>query len=496
MAVTKPRQKQIKKSESYLDTMLPGLATMVTGSTDQESDMNALRSQSKLVKGTTNWYDDLSTINGKKRSISGLNTDLNTIETKHIIAFKQLLTDVTVGNGNNYVALNVTGLQAPSETAGVSGVGAVVSVLANGEYGSNRLTVVAGANALSPKNLVQIVDSTTKDSIKSGEHEIFGLIQAEDGVVQGDTFNDTDKRIQISFVINNGSDALVACPVSAIENKVIEYLYPDRVEFSNLPEDVSFPFVRFGESASSSDITLNQAISNQGASAVTQVTSVNLNMTDETLWNFRDSTGTDNILQVSASAVGDSVSVTGEFFSTESAQFDFIRQAIEVGSTQGTISTTGNLTFSNNGGDLTLDAGQEIFLDDQNKTASTYSGTFKLSDTSGEFDTFETNFGEVSLINALNQAYSNVTSFTVAVYEIDSSIAVNGNFAPSSHTLLSGTVPNWTTATLADAKIYLNGVRLVHGAAYDFEAGTIPANGDIEFNVALSIDDLLTIEYN
>jgi hypothetical protein len=44
---------------------------------------------------------------------------------------------------------------------------------------------------------------------------------------------------------------------------------------------------------------------------------------------------------------------------------------------------------------------EDAYLD-----GSTYDTAFVLADASGEYDTFETNFGEVSLINALNQAYA------------------------------------------------------------------------------------------
>lgn len=76
---------------------------------------------------------------------------------------------------------------------------------------THTLDEIAGANALSTKNIVWVRDATTKDAITSGGQEIFGLLQAESGVVDGDAFNDTDKQVQISFVINSADDS-VACP--------------------------------------------------------------------------------------------------------------------------------------------------------------------------------------------------------------------------------------------------------------------------------------------
>lgn len=54
-------------------------------------------------------------------------------------------------------------------------------------------------------------------------------------------------------------------------------------------------------------------------------------------------------------------------------------------------------------GDVHLLPATDLVLSDGNKSGSTYATEFILSDAFGEWDTFETNFGEVSLFNALNQ---------------------------------------------------------------------------------------------
>lgn len=47
---------------------------------------------------------------------------------------------------------------------------------------------------------------------------------------------------------------------------------------------------------------------------------------------------------------------------------------------------------------------EEILFDDQNRSGSTFSTAIKLSDATSEWNDFETNFGEVSILNAINQA--------------------------------------------------------------------------------------------
>ena len=505
MAVTKVGQTQIKKSGSYDDTLSPGEASLQTASTDNQFDLNALRSQTKRMLGTSEYYADLVTVNGKKRSIGDLNTGLNTIETKKIITFRQLLTDIYVPTTQNYVVLDVSSSESPTQTAGVdaAGLGAVVAVLGDGEIASNRLTVVGGATTLTPKNLVRIVDSSTKDSITSGGQEVFGLIQAQFGTAQGDTFDDSTKKVQISFIINNGSDALAQCPVADIQDKSIEYMYPDRVNFEDLPEDTAFPFIRFAESGSLEDVTFSDVISNQGATAFDVSEDVNMNLTDTKKFKFKSDSGVEDILTISSEVAGDSVDViglfttTGAMISTDAITADLTGQSIVIGNPEGTISSAGDFTVRSTGAtsDFTFSAGREIFLDDINRGASTLSSAIKISETSVEFDNYETNFGEVSLINALNQAYSKSVTRSLVVYELDAGVSADGNFHPADHTIISGSNPDWTSDTLADAYIYANGVRLIFGADQDYEAGSTPADGDIELNFAMNIGDTIIVEY-
>jgi hypothetical protein len=66
-----------------VDTLPPGETSLVTSSQNIEDDLNANRSQiSKLLSptGTLRFYDDIPTVNGKKRAVKELNEDLDAIE--------------------------------------------------------------------------------------------------------------------------------------------------------------------------------------------------------------------------------------------------------------------------------------------------------------------------------------------------------------------------------------------------------------------------------
>ena len=102
---------QIRNSDTYDDTLAAG-ATLETNPTEIEADLNGLRSQMKRAiwdDAAGNWYDDIPTVNTKKRAINDLNTDLDTVEIKPFLFPAQILTDISVGAGNAYVILSEPG---------------------------------------------------------------------------------------------------------------------------------------------------------------------------------------------------------------------------------------------------------------------------------------------------------------------------------------------------------------------------------------------------
>jgi len=77
MATNEFRQQATRKSDTYDDTLAPGVA-LEDSSTDLAFDLNALRSQINRVidsTGTKNWYDSIPLIFGKQRGLFQLATD-------------------------------------------------------------------------------------------------------------------------------------------------------------------------------------------------------------------------------------------------------------------------------------------------------------------------------------------------------------------------------------------------------------------------------------
>lgn len=500
---------QIRQSTTYDDTVASG-STMESSPTNVEDDLNSLRSQVKrwlYADSAGNWYDDVPTVNTKKRGISALNTDLNDIEEKRFLFRVSNLTDVSVPASQNWVVLG-TG-ELPSETtASIGAVTTVGTVVAyNSSFGAHDLAEVAGTTALSPKNLLVIVDATTGDPILSSGRTVYGLFQSESNT-NGSTITDTTpNQVQISFVRENSThDDLEACPVADIESTNINYAYVRRIDFDSIPEQ-AFLSGSFVDNAAAVDVTLDNSIDNQSGPA-TQQQNIDWQISDTYSLDFQDSTGVRNLLSLAPNVAGDAVSFTTDDWSvtnTNTATFsngvtvDSAGTGINLGETAGQIDSDGALTLasaaSNN---LTVNAGAEILLVDANKTGSTWSGDLKLSETTAEWDAYEAVFGEVSLMNAIVQAS---TAENRAKYwaNLTANVAANTNITGAGGSPnLDAQLGDYSGVTFVDdVDIYLNGVLVRSGvdasANNDVYPGTTPANGDLKFEYNIHQNDVLTM---
>ncbi len=494
---------QIRNSDVYDDTLAAGV-TLETGQTEIEGDLNALRSQSKraiFADAAGDWYADIPTVNGKKRAISALNVDLDDLEEKRLLfRVDRVGSDIAVPAAQNFVVLSQAGGETPAQTAAVNAgtaLGAVVATLP-GDVGTFSLNEVSGANPLSPKNLLLIVDASTGDDITSSSRRIYGLLQAETGTVDGDAFNDTTKQAQISFVRPNATyDDLEACPAADIQGKTINYSYVRRVSFDTIPEQ-AFLSGNFVDASASTTVTLDNAIDNQVGPA-TQVQDIEVRISDTFSWSFRDSTGAANLLSVSPNAGNDVVQLSGDLTDFNALVNDFAQggrfntsgQRIDVGVNAGVVESTG-------ANDLRILGAGELYLDDGNQTGSTWAQTsgIKLSDTTAEWDAYEAAFGgELSLLRGITQArrrskvYANVTSTTSANSDVG---GVGGG------TNLDAQLPDMSVGNfLVDYDVFLNGKLLRPGANSaannDYYPGTSLANGQLRFEFNVKNNDVLTV---
>lgn len=497
---------QIAQSDLYDDTVAAGV-TLETGAGNIEDDLNALRSQAKRAiwdDAAGNWYDDIPTINGKKRAIRDLNFDLDDLEEKKFLCRANILTDITVPNGQNWKILVVASSETPSHVAAVAATqnGAVVaqSALSAGAFDVHELIEVAGPDALNPKNLVIVRSATTGQPIQSAGRDVFGLLQYESTGADGAAFNDTSggNRAKISFVRPNaGFNDLEAVPVADIEDEVINYNYVHRINFDAFPEDCHLSTTNFVDMSASVDVTRQRAYDNQGTTPVDLTTNATLDLEGAGLtWSIRDDLEAALFSIVEGSAGGTSqfnIHTAVDEFDVDAIVNDFnagvtIRSGgtrpIAVGLTDGTInSTTGDLRIFGTG---------ELYLDDGNQTGSTWAQTdgIKLSDTTTEWDDFETEFGEVSLLRGIYLAGQSGSRRKV-VAQVTANVTANSDVSgPSNDNNLDVDLGDLSGGNfLTDYDLYLNGVLLRAGADasanHDYYPGTSLANGQLRFEFAL-----------
>jgi hypothetical protein len=129
------------------------------------------------------------------------------------------------------------------------------------------------------------------------------------------------------------------------------------------------------------------------------------------------------LLDIDAAANID-MDVTGTFDMLSTGTF-----SIDGTGASNVTATSGHLTLSTlTTGDVILSSIGYLVFKDAYYAASTYDTDLVLTDNSGEWDTFETNFGEVSLLNALNQAVTIGNASTVTVADTTSAACYVGLF--------------------------------------------------------------------
>lgn len=613
----------MRRSVSYVDNEAAG-ATMESAAVHLEDDLNNLRSQvNRILKSdaSLNWYDDIPTVTGlgaaKKRSLHGLNTDLDELEEQRLLCPVQVLTNIAIpaavkasgsiiaitkasitdgqtftlddgittpivfefdtipdgvsggntlvdisadttaievasrmvtaingvgglklsadnasgtsatvtithdeegvvgnvttwattttmtvnqptGGAGDVVVLSAAGSETPSDTAAIgTGLGAVVAVL-SGDVGGWQLDLISGTSSIAPKNMVWVRDHENHEGLTSDGKQIYGLLQAENGVGQGDSFNDTDKQVQISFYRIAADDTLEHCPGIDIGGKTIEFIYSKRLTLDTLPEDCYFPSVKFTDGSASVSVTLNNAIDNQGTTPATQDTTIDIDMTTAGVeWFWRDALLADLFGIKEGSAGGTSeVQVTSnvDVFNIDAVLNDFangIKAAtggteIDIGVNAGVIETTGS-------NDLRVLGAGELYLDDGNQTGSSWSQTdgIKLSDTQAEWNTFETEFGEVSLLNAISQAKNTGgLTRTVSRATVTSNVAADTDVGgPGTAGNLDVDLASRTGLTLlTDVDLYFNGALLRPGADAAANNDYYPGSTDVQWKFEFGLE--------
>lgn len=555
---------QISASFNFDDALTAGL-NLQSSSYSLEDDLNSIRSQLRLIlhsTGSGKWYSGLTTTDyGGARGLDQLGTDLEDIERKRLIYRVQKNTvGLKVPTGQNYVTLSVGSGFAPGYVAAVStGMsGTVVSSLSGSQFNVWSSASQTGNNVLVPKNLVVVVSASTGNPIQSEGgtgFDIYALLQVSSSVADGDTFDDSTKTIQLSFVkTNDARNGLVSASIADIEGRTIQYSYARRIPLDNIPDDAYLDnvFVDVIADISSSInsvvsasiavlsssiinivnnslmsgvlnttvvniisysagqyVTLNQVINNQTGTVNTN-NDIQINLATNTSWSFSNSSGS-NIFNVNNGANNSgSVYFNVDYFNVVNNYLATFMSGIQVSISgnyitinNGTIVSSGSLSVgAGSGSNLNLSGGFGITITDDGKTNSTYTNTFYIASGTNEWNQFVTNFGQVSLFQALNELSQSITGSkgqrkATAVVTTTVNADVNVTYPTNLDAPLLNFAAYPSASFVSGVNVYVNGQLQRPGANgsdnHDVYPGTTSTSGDLKFEFKLHKDDVITM---
>jgi hypothetical protein len=419
----------------------------------------------------------------------------------------------TLTGGTGDVVVLTIGDLPTEDTAAIGAVTTLGTVVAyNSDFLNASLVEVSGTNAVSPKNLGFIEDTVTHDPILSGGRVVYVLFQSESNTDGSTMTGTTPNRAQITFVrINIGGTDLELVPSGDIAGSTIHYSTSQRKGLEDLNEQ---DFLRGAviDIPASTTVTRQVGYDNQGTTPVDVVTHSYLDLEGAGLvWSIRDDLQATLLEIIEGSAGGTSQINIGsdvDEFDVDAAVNDFLQgvtmdsggTAIDIGVTgAGAITSAGLLDLTSTGADLSLDSGAQLVFSDQWYAGSTYDTDLVLSDTNAEWNLFETNFGEVSLLNAINQAWEHGARNTKTYANCSLTTNVDtdvGGVAGGAN--LDAQLPDMSAGTfLTDFDVFVNGNLMRPGvdaaANNDYYPGTSLATGQLKFEFVIRINDVLCV---
>ena len=519
---------QVFHSDTYNDSFATG-ANLVSNAGSLEDDLNALRTQVKAAlygssAATGHWYDSVTGVANLSpaRGINNINSALTNVEQQRFLFDVQQLGFLQVPSGSNFVSLSVSGSTAPSGLAAVglgattgSFTGSLAATLAGAAGTSFSLNLISGTSAILPRNMVRVRDAYTHDTILDpthGNHEVIGLLQIDSTATDGTAFSDTaGGRSQISFVVEYPSGTLVAAATTAIGGKIINYQYRTRVSYLNLPEDAYAdtvfvdvaPYVGpLGGAALFTDVTLQNALNNQGTNVASSSINTTINLAGGGGWTFAD--GSNTVLWQLLEAQS-RLTVGATTYNVTSTNVNYLAGLhIATGSAEMDIGVVAGTLATKVGQNLILSGGQKLeFSDNYGPTSTFTGGMLPLANSVGDWNTFTTDFGtSTSILGAFNFLSSSLSgSFNQKRVRASAgvNVAVTAATNVTYPTNLDAPLVSYVGRDFVnDLNIYLNGTLLLGGYnalnANDVYPGTSAATGDLKFVFNLRSGSILSME--
>jgi len=480
---------QIKTLDTFDDQVAAG-SGLETTTWNMEQFLGGVISQLNRFLNTTvsgnDWYAALAVPStfesGAARGIDDLNQDLHDTERKRVLRSVANLTDVGPLGSVQVVVLALSELPS-NTTAAIGSVTTLGTVGATATtFATAGLDEVSGSTAIAPKNLCEIVDASTRDPIlDSSGRRVWALFQTESSTDGSTMTGTTPNRAQLSFVVVNATgDDLELVTAADMNGKSINYASVERVGLADLNEQ---DFLRGAivDVPSGSTVTRQVAYDNQGVTPVDVTTHSYLDLEGAGLvWQIRDDaeailfgitensgTSASTVLIGSDVDVFDVDAVLNNFLNGASFDTGAAGTTINIGTTANQIDSGGALTVASGGsGDLKLDSAALLAFTDQYQAGSGYATDLVLSDSSTEWDNFETEFGEVSILNAIVQASGNDNRHR-ATASVSTNITANtlieGPNGPGSANISADLLDYRNVTFVDDVEIFVNGQLMLNG---------------------------------
>jgi hypothetical protein len=501
------QETQVHSSGTYDDTVAPTEAAYETNPTELETDLNNIRSYLHELRDVqnSNWWAALiapttfTDDSPAARGVQDVGDDLWDVQRKRVLRRRVVLGSGAgpVSASAQHIILDAAGELPGNTTAAIGAVttlGTVVAYAAT--FDSAQLTEVAGDNNLQPKNLCKIVDTASGDPVLDDSgREVYGLLQSESNTDGATIATTTPNRVQISFVVRNATnDDLELVTAGDVDGITFDYAPIERYAFESLSEAAFLGPDYIDIGAGSAD--REGAYSNQGTDPVDVTTNSILDLESAGIyWKIRDDAEAD-LFTITEGSSGSTTDITigsdVDTYVNDALDIDFDQgisvntggtRPIDVGSTDGVIESTA--------GDLEIQAASELNLDDGNKPAGwSRAAGILLSDTADEWTDFETEFGEVSLLNAILQAKQD-TERAMEWGNVNADVAANTNVTGAGGSPnITAQMPSYSGLTFVDdVDVYVNGQKQRPGADAaannDVYPGDTAANGDLKFEYAL-----------
>jgi hypothetical protein len=510
---------QVRKSDTYDDTIAPTEANYETNAVSIEDDLNSIRSMLNELRSVRNdnWWDALTapstftTDSGYGvRGVQDVAQDLWDTERKRVLD-RVSVVGASIGPiavNAQHAVLDAAGELPGNTTIAVGSVNTLGTIAAYAAtFDSAQLTEVSGGDAVTPYNLCKIIDGATRDPITDGSgREVYGLLQSESNTDGHTATVTTPTRLQISFVVvNSTGDDLELAAAGVMDGKTIDYAPVEQYAFADLPKHAFLgdSFVDAGAGA----VTRQNTYNNQGITPVDVVTNSILDLEGAGLyWEIRDDLEARLFAIIEGSAGGTSeVHIAGDvdLYDNDAVDVDFNAgisantggtRPIDVGVNDGLVETTA--------GDLEVKSAAELILNDTHMvTEATWTGPgVKLTDDQTEVTAYETAFGgEVSLFDAIVQAYNHGARGTKVYANATATVAADtdvGGVGGGAN--LDAQLPDMSGGVfLTDYDVFLNGDLLRPGADAaannDYYPGTSLANGQLKFEFVIVINDVLCV---